>query len=230
MFQLFTLIKYIERACNALQIILINAKSSSATSPCMGHTLSHNVTWTPNHGKLLESASAWKKVAHPLAGTPIASTFFDSKVGLRQLSVRQTFTTFQRSALSTSCVTLSRDNKRILSGHQDRIISGWAAPDNVLPETPVSMVCSCLISRPFIISSHISLLPRLKFRVQRHVSILNSDNIIRAYLLLQILEIDTKTVTIQPSSILNSVSGIIFANRSKVKLEQSLWEDAQKVR
>ncbi|KAG2136881.1 hypothetical protein BD769DRAFT_1439025, partial [Suillus cothurnatus] len=155
-----------------LEIILINAKSSSATSPCMGHTLSHNVTWTPNHGKLLESASAWKKVAHPLAGTPIASTFFDSKVGLRQLSVRQTFTTFQRSALSTSCVTLSMDNKRILSGHQDRIISDWAAPDNVLPETPVSMVCSCLISRPFIISSHISLLPRLKFLIQRHVSIL----------------------------------------------------------
>jgi len=51
---------------------------------------------------------------------------------------------------------------------------------------------------------------------------------------LQILEMDTKTVVIQPSSILNSVSGTIFANRSKAKLEQSLWEDAlldaQKVR
>jgi tetratricopeptide (TPR) repeat protein len=42
----------------------------------------------------------------------------------------------------------------------------------------------------------------------------------------KILEINSKTITVQPSSILNSVSGTIFANRSKAKLEQSLWEDA----
>jgi hypothetical protein len=91
-----------------------------------------------------------------------------------------------------------------------------------------------LISRSFIISSRVRLLPRLKFRVQRHVSILNSDGTIRACFVLQILEINSKTITAQPFSILNSVSGTIFANRSKAKLEQSLWEDAlldaQKVR
>jgi hypothetical protein len=129
----------------ALQIIRINAKSTSATSPYMGHALSHNVTCAPDYGKLLErkSASAWKQVAHPLAGTPIASSFFDRKVGLRRLSDRQTFTAFQRSALSTSCVTLSMDNKRILSGRQDKIISEWAAPKDALPEKPASMVRSC---------------------------------------------------------------------------------------
>jgi len=91
-----------------------------------------------------------------------------------------------------------------------------------------------LISRPFIISSRVRLLPRLKFRVQRHVSIFNSDGAIRACFILQILEINSKTITVQPSSILKSVSGTIFANRSKAKLEQSQWEDAlldaQKVR
>jgi hypothetical protein len=91
-----------------------------------------------------------------------------------------------------------------------------------------------LISSPFDISSRIFLLQRLKFLIQRYVSIINSHNIIRASFVLQILEIDTKTVTVQPSPILNSVSGTIFANRSKAKLEQSLWEDAlldaQKVR
>ncbi|KAG2136852.1 heterokaryon incompatibility protein-domain-containing protein [Suillus cothurnatus] len=167
------------------KIILINAKSTSATSPYT----SHNVTWTPDHGKLLECtfASTWKQVAHPLAGTPIASTFFDSKVGFRRLSDRRTFTAFQRSALSTSCVTLSMDNKRILSGCRDKIISDWAAPDDALTETPASMA-----------------------------QVFDS----------KILEIDTKTVTVQPSPILNSVSGTIFANRSKAKLQQFLWEDA----
>ncbi|KAG2117627.1 heterokaryon incompatibility protein-domain-containing protein [Suillus cothurnatus] len=66
----------------------------------------------------------------------------------------------------------------------------------------------------------------LKFRVQRHVSILNSDSTIRACFVLQILEINSKTITVQPSSILDSVSGTIFANRSKAKLQQFLWEDA----
>jgi hypothetical protein len=91
-----------------------------------------------------------------------------------------------------------------------------------------------LISRPFIISSRIFLLPRLKFLIQRHVSILDSDSTIRACFVLQILGTDTKNVAVQPSLILNSVSGTISANRSKAKLEQSLWEDAlldaQKVR
>ncbi|KAG2339607.1 hypothetical protein BDR05DRAFT_615419 [Suillus weaverae] len=40
------------------------------------------------------------------------------------------------------------------------------------------------------------------------------------------LAINTKTVTIQPSSILNSASSTIFAICSKAKLEKSLWEDA----
>ncbi|KAG2136880.1 hypothetical protein BD769DRAFT_1664431 [Suillus cothurnatus] len=207
MFQLFTLIKYIERACNALQIILINAKSSSATSSCMGHTLSHNVTWTPNHGKLLEwstfkSASAWKKVAHPLAGTPIASTFFDSKVGLWRLSDRRTFTAFQRSALWTSCVTFSMDNKRILSGCQNKIISEWAAPKDALLEKLASTIHSCCFPAPS--PSHLA-----SFAAKT-----------------EILEINLKTITVQPCSILNSVSGTIFANRSKAKLEQYLWQDA----
>ncbi|KAG1882414.1 hypothetical protein F4604DRAFT_1678412 [Suillus subluteus] len=130
------------------QVLLINANSvaiqpSSATSLYMGRTLSP--TWTPDRGTLLEwntseSTSTWKQVTHPLAGTPIASTFFDSQVGLRRLSDRRTFTTFQRSALWTSCVTLSMDDKRILSGCQDKIISEWAAPEDALPEKPASIV------------------------------------------------------------------------------------------
>ncbi|KAG1818216.1 heterokaryon incompatibility protein-domain-containing protein [Suillus subaureus] len=168
---------------------LINAKSvaiqpSSATSLYMSCTLSP--TWTPDRGTLLEwntseSASTWKQVTHSLAGPPIASTFFDSQVGLQRLSDRRTFTTFQRSV-----VTLSVDNTRILSGCQDKIISEWVAPKDALQEKPASIA----VSDP------------------------------------KILAINTKTVTIQPSSILNSVSSTIFANRSKAKLEKSLWEDA----
>ncbi|KAG1882419.1 hypothetical protein F4604DRAFT_1678415 [Suillus subluteus] len=42
----------------------------------------------------------------------------------------------------------------------------------------------------------------------------------------KILELNSKPVTIQPSWTLNSASGTIFANRSRAKLEQMLWEDA----
>ncbi|KAG1723389.1 hypothetical protein EDB19DRAFT_2043800 [Suillus lakei] len=42
----------------------------------------------------------------------------------------------------------------------------------------------------------------------------------------QIFSIDAKSVPIQPSLILNSTSGTIFAHRSKAKLEKMLWEDA----
>ncbi|KAG1738271.1 heterokaryon incompatibility protein-domain-containing protein [Suillus lakei] len=42
----------------------------------------------------------------------------------------------------------------------------------------------------------------------------------------KIFSIDAKSVTIQPSLILNSTSGTIFAHRSKAKLEKILWEDA----
>ncbi|KAG1770592.1 heterokaryon incompatibility protein-domain-containing protein [Suillus placidus] len=173
------------------EILLINAKSvaiqpSSATSLYMGHTLSP--TWTPDRSTLLEwntskSAFTWKQVAHPLAGTPIASTFFDSQVGFQRLSDQRTFTTFQRSA-----VTLPVDNKCILpSGRQDKIISEWPAPKDALPEKPASTA-----------------------------QVSNSE----------ILAINTKTVTIQPSSILNSASSTIFEISSKAKLEKLLWEDA----
>ncbi|KAG1719759.1 heterokaryon incompatibility protein-domain-containing protein [Suillus lakei] len=42
----------------------------------------------------------------------------------------------------------------------------------------------------------------------------------------KILAINAKSVTIQPSPILNSASGAIYANRCKAKLVKMLWEDA----
>ncbi|KAG2136886.1 hypothetical protein BD769DRAFT_1664433 [Suillus cothurnatus] len=158
------------------QIFLINAKSvtiqpSSATSRYVGPTLSP--TQTPDRGTLLEwdtyeSASTWKQVARPLAGTLFASTFFDSQVGFGWLSDRRTFITF------------SMANKRILSRCQDKIISDWAVHKDAFPEKSASTI----------------------------------------------LAINTKTITIRPSLILNSASSTIIANRSKARLENFLWDDA----
>ncbi|KAG1835915.1 hypothetical protein DFJ58DRAFT_198756 [Suillus subalutaceus] len=130
------------------EILLINAKPvaiqpSSVTSLYMGPTLSP--TQTPNHGmewNTSESTSTWKQISHHLTGTPFTSTLSDSQVGLgfRRLSDRRTFITFQHSALWTSCVTM--DNKRILSGCQDKMILDWAVPKGTFPEKPASTVCS----------------------------------------------------------------------------------------
>ncbi|KAG2362408.1 hypothetical protein BDR07DRAFT_1028641 [Suillus spraguei] len=113
---------------------------SSATSPYMGHAPSPAGTWVPDRGTWALLAS--KQVVHPLAGTPVASAFFDSPVGLQQLSDRRTFTISQNSALWTSCIILSTSQRCILSGCQNRIILERVVPKYAFPENLASMVCS----------------------------------------------------------------------------------------
>ncbi|KIK34683.1 hypothetical protein CY34DRAFT_622758 [Suillus luteus UH-Slu-Lm8-n1] len=81
-----------------------------------------------------------KQVGYPLAGILIAFASSDSHVRLQELSDRRTTTTFQRSALWTSDVTIYIDDKCILSGGQDEM-SNWAIAKDALPEEPASAAC-----------------------------------------------------------------------------------------
>ncbi|KAG0699362.1 hypothetical protein DFH29DRAFT_1002055 [Suillus ampliporus] len=204
-----------------------------------------SLAWTPD-GKCLLSggnptdptirewdASTWAQVGDPWtghtdhirsiaihpAGTHVPSASDDNHVRLWRLSDRQTIAIFEHS-FWVARVTFSMDGKHILSGGGDNMISEWEVPKVALPEDPPKE-------------------PESKSLIQRHVSILNSDNAIRACFMLQIFAINASARNACIAGDLSTAEEIFtreinadasnfdsYANRSIIMARKDNWDNA----
>ncbi|KAG1893754.1 uncharacterized protein F5891DRAFT_1258305 [Suillus fuscotomentosus] len=136
-------------------IQIYNPGTREHVASLTGQNLS--LAWMPNGTRLLSAGgdyifewdtSTWQQVGHRWkghtdtinaiaihpAGTLVASVSEDKHVCLWRLSDQRTIAVFQHSSPMT-CVTFSVDGKYILSGGQDRQISEWAIPKDILSIT-----------------------------------------------------------------------------------------------
>lgn len=129
------------------------------------HHLSTNDGEDPTIRQQVGEPSCWTSHASDIntisiypTGTPVVSASEDADVCFRQLSDRRSITIFQHPHL-TGCVTLSMDDKHILSDGIDMMISERAVPKDALPEEAINALTSKVFSRCFLVyaPSHIRL-------------------------------------------------------------------------
>ncbi|KAG0699367.1 hypothetical protein DFH29DRAFT_1081318 [Suillus ampliporus] len=235
----------------AINIEIYNSGTREFVATFKGHT-SQNISlaWTPDGTRLLSGVGdPWtghtqniRSIAIHPAGTLVASASTDNHVRLWRLSDRRTIAIFQHSGWAAR-VTFSMDGKHILSGGVDNMILEWKVPKVALPEDPPqepeSKVLSHLFSAPSPSHLAFSFTPRLKSLIQRHVSILTSDNTIRACFMSQILAINTSARNACIAGDLSTAEEIFtreinadasnfnsYANRSLVMARKDDWDHA----
>jgi WD40 repeat protein len=140
-----------------VDIEIYNPSTRERIASFKGHKERNNsLAWTPNGTRLLTGGNSadptirewdaltWRQVGEPWmghtqyindiavnpAGTLVASASPDNSVRLWRLSDRQTIAIFKCSS-AAYCVTFSVDNKYILSGGDDKMISKWAIPNYI---------------------------------------------------------------------------------------------------